>query len=737
MGNDAFQDMAAWYLKSPFVQILGAALLALGAFTLFQPGTHSTVICPASQSRQLILALQILGVLMDACILVLAWRAMQWARTSRQRFLKLGSVLGSAAFCVTVGIFVPTLSLYSASPGSPFAEISHVGSLYCFHVLGQSLVLLTVSSILFALQYPPLASSGIITFVCGVCAAWQKLPLLGTYEQLSKAQVMWGTLVLSIGFVVFAFRNHVRHILFSRSLITFALLAWVIGTISYTAWTPVVLDRHPVNRNVYNARQAADRWKVQDARVSERLPIAVKEYMERHGGRKPPPKFDVWWQYAMDRDSLVIDHFPQIDADINPFFGIKPKKIREEVDKLGAHLGIIMLSIKQGVVTPQPSKEPLDNATLAIINDLVDLLQPFAGHLADMDLPINLLEVPRVLVPKSDGARLQNTDSPSVDDAVSPWEYRHLMGQACPDNSLARAEFHSHNGEICAPCANPQSLGQFLGDVDKSRDMCHQPDMLDLHGFFMSQQPLRPFSDLVPVFSRAKGDQFQDILIPLSRNSHEYRAEADKIFLEKENRLFWRGELSEEATARPRLLVGGHQERLTHLANNASAGDYVTMLLAKDGDTDKFVYEKVPLGEANHALKMDIGISEYATCTSTECEEAKMEFGTKPKDKEGAEQRNSRYVMVMDDDDGPPSDVMKVVRSNGIPFVATIFKVCGHELLVVLRSDADEPIQRNGILIDFSRGCIMSPSTFGSTVSTAHWPISWAWRARGPSMGAT
>lgn len=600
---------------------------------------------------------------------------MQWARTSRQRFLKLGTVLGSAAFCIAVGILAPTLSLYSQTPDSQFAETSHLGSLYYFHVLGQSVVLLTVSSTLFALHHPPLASTGIITFVCGMCATWRKLSLLGTYEQLSKAQVIWGTVALSVGFVIFAFRNHVRHILFSRSFITFALLAWTIGAIIYTALTPMVLERHPVNRIVYNNRQEADRWKVQKARVSERLPIAVKEYLERHDGRKPPTNFDAWWQFAMDRDSQVIDHFPQIDADIKPFWAIKPKKIQEEVARLGSHRGIVMVSIKQGVVAPQPSKEPYDDATVAIIGDLVDLIQPFAQHLADMDLPVNLLDVPRVMVPKSDTARLQTADIPSIEDAVPPWEYRQLIGQACPDNSLARAEFHSHNGEICASCANPQAMGHFLADVVKSWDLCHQPDLFDLHGFFMSQQPLRPFSDLVPVFSRTKADRFQDILIPLSRTPDDYKAEADKVFFDKENRLFWRGALGEETYARPRLLVGGHQERLSHLANNASAEEYVTMLVAKEGDKEKFIYEKVPLNVASNALKMDIGISEYAVCTSTGCDEARTEFGTKPKDIDGTEQRNSRYVMVMDDDAGPPSNLLNIVRSNSIPFVATIFKV--------------------------------------------------------------
>lgn len=671
--NDTFQDIAAWYLKSPLVQNLGAILLALGAFMVFQPGTRSTVICPASQSRRLILALQLLGVVLDACILTLAWRAMQWARTSRQRFLKLGTILASAAFCTAVGILAPTLSLYSS--GSQFAETSHLGPLYYFHVLGQSLVLLTISSTLFALQYPPVSSTGIITFVCGVCAAWRKLALLGTYEQLSKAQVFWGIVMLSNGFVIFAFRNNIRHILFSRSFIAFMILAWMIGTTLYTGLTPVVLDAHPVNRLIYATRQEADRWKVQKARVSERLPIAVKEYMERHDGRKPPPNFDAWWQYAMDRDSQVIDHFPQIDENIQPFLAIKPKKLREEVEKLGNHPGIAVISIKSGIVAPQPSKASHDDATTAIINGLIGLIKPYSQHLADMELPINLMDVPRVLVPKSDGARLQSADIPPVDVAVPPWEYRQLVAQACPGDSLARAEYHSHNGEICVECANPQSMGHFLAYVTQGRDLCHQPDMFDLHGFFMSQQPMRPFSDLVPVFSRIKADQFQDILIPHSGAPDDYKTEADKTFTDKENRLFWRGKLSEESYARPRLLVGGHQERLSHLANNASADDYVTMLLVKDGDKEKYIYEKVPLDVASHALRMDIGFSDYEPCSSAACEQAKSEFGTKPKDSDGSEQTNSRYVMIMDDDAGPPSNVLKAVRSTSIPFVATIFKV--------------------------------------------------------------
>lgn len=619
--------------------------------------------------------MQCVGVLLDATILTLGWRILQWARTSKQRFMQVGTILGSASLVTTAGILAPTLALYTRTSQSQFTETSNLGSLYYFHVLGQSAVLLIVSSALFALQYSPLSSTALITFISGVCATWRKLHLLGTYEQLSKSQVIWGNIVLGIGFFLFMCRNNIRHIFFPRSLLLLATVGLMIGITIHAALESTVLDYHPINQVIYITRLQSDRWRVRDARLSERLPVAATVYMERHEGRKPPPNFDVWWDYAMARDSQIIDHFPQIDSDLKPFWAVKPKKIREEVSKLGEYRGMSIVSIKQGVVAPQPSKETFDDATIAIINDLAELIQPFAKHLPDMDLPVNLLDLPRVLVPLSDSVRVRKQDNPQDETAIPPWEYRQLITQACPGDSRSRSGFYSHNGELCSSCANPQAMDHFLHDVVLGRDICHQPDMFDLHGFFMSQRPVRPFSELVPVFSRSKIDQFRDILIPLSRTQNDYKPPKEKNFTEKASRVFWRGAIGDETVVRPRLLVGGHQERLSHLVNNATAEEHVTMLLVTDGDRTNFKYEHVPLSEADNALKFDTGISQYSTCTNPRCEEAKKEFGIKPTDTDGKELANSRYVLVMDQDDGPPSDFLKVLRSSSIPLVASVFKV--------------------------------------------------------------
>ena len=392
---------------------------------------------------------------------------------------------------------------------------------------------------------------------------------------------------------------------------------------------------------------------------------------------------------------------------------MKPEKIREDILKIGTSRDIGLVSISKGVVTHQPA---LDSANDATMDDLVKLIEPFARHLPDMDLPVNLLDRPRVLVPWSDKNRFQKAamskklnlltsglnkrdeststetgpeDGPA-DDAqnlhdklkdrqlVTPWEHQRQLGQACAPSSPARWGLYANNRDFCSACANPQSNGQFLRDWTQAQDICHQPDMFNLHGFYMANLPLQSFRELVPMFGRAKTDRFSDILIPLSRGDDTYKTDAeDKTFVSKKTRLFWRGEIGTNfGTASLRLLSGGHQERLSHVANNASAADFVTMCLAIPGDKERFRYEKVPLREANSVLKLDAGMSDYSMCDGPGCEAAKVELGFKPHDKGDELKTDSRYVMVMDSDEGPPRDLLQVLRSNSIPFVASVFKVC-------------------------------------------------------------
>jgi hypothetical protein len=60
------------------------------------------------------------------------------------------------------------------------------------------------------------------------------------------------------------------------------------------------------------------------------LRAAVNEYKYRYG-RPPPPRFDLWFQFATDRECKVIHEYDQIVKDLQPFWGIEPKVLRERV----------------------------------------------------------------------------------------------------------------------------------------------------------------------------------------------------------------------------------------------------------------------------------------------------------------------------------------------------------------------------------------------------------------------
>ncbi|KAK2598291.1 hypothetical protein N8I77_011714 [Diaporthe amygdali] len=711
MGNDAFEDIVLWFMNSRITQLTGVSLLSWGAFSLLQPSMQLTAFCPLSENRTTILSLQYVGVFLDAAILILAWRILTSSRTTTKRLRSLSAILVSSSVLIALVVLVPSLISYRLRGYFHFAEMYGVDSLYFFDVFNDAMVFsfLFISFSLFTCQASPLASTGIVTFLCGTQATYRKLSLLGTYEQLSRSSIVLPIYALCFGFAIFIFRNQVR-IIFPRAFISFLLLAAMIGISIYCLLANNVLDRHPLDTLIYQSRTSADRWVVQ-ASTSQSVRVAVDEYRERHAGRSPPPGFDIWFDFAKARGSVVLDHFQQIEEDILPFWGLSPSKIREGITQLGTNRDIGLVSIRKGAVTHQPA---IESSKDAMMDDLVALIQPFAPHLQDMDLPINLLDRPRILATWSDrnrfrkGATVKNLlapgfakreadqASPAEDEAAqesdkdahslqnklkdrqfaTAWEHQRNLGQACPPGALSRSGFYSNNRDFCSKCVSPQAKGQFLADWNVAQDLCHQPDMFNLHGFYMSELPLKPFGELVPMFSRSKTDRFSDILIPLSRGDDTYSTDSkEKPLVNKDARLFWRGDIGTDfGMVPPRLLSGGHQERLSHLANNASASDRVTVCLAMPGDKEKFRYERVPLNELSSALKLDAGISDYSTCLSPECAAAKIEFGFKPEDKEDKEKMNSRYIMVMDSDEGPPQDFLKILRSESVPFVASVFK---------------------------------------------------------------
>ena len=66
------------------------------------------------------------------------------------------------------------------------------------------------------------------------------------------------------------------------------------------------------------------------------LKSAVDEYNRRYG-RPPPPGFDIWVRYAMDRRSKIIHEYDQIMDDLRPFWSIPPRILRERVSHVASN----------------------------------------------------------------------------------------------------------------------------------------------------------------------------------------------------------------------------------------------------------------------------------------------------------------------------------------------------------------------------------------------------------------
>lgn len=661
---DTFEVLAKNFLSSPTPSIAGAGLLSWGFKVVTRPSSSSTVICPASTWGSLVVFWQLVCLVLDAAIITLTWRILQWARSITDRFQSLGIILLQSAAFSSLFVFIQ----YHTSSDYAVAAAQSFNSLDFIHISGQSVVFLFILVALFTTQSTTLAAASILVFVCGAYAAGKKLSLIGTYEQLYKSQVIFGTAALGLGFIILAYRTRMRGL--PRNFISFCITAWVIGSAVYCALVDPA-GKHTIDKVMYSTRTEMNRWLVQDAKVSESLGVAVREYQDRHNRRKPPPNFDVWYEFATARKSPIIDHFKQIDEDLEPFWNLSPEQIKDGIAKLATSNDISIVSIKNGSVT-QPSSTDDPN-----VDDFIQLVQPFAANLPDMELPINLLDRPRVL-PSWTHVTLGHEDTLPDQTPMWSWEHQHQLGQACPPKAPSSAGAYSPTAQFCGSCVRPHTIGQFPTTADLTRDLCHQPDVLNLHGFYINNHPVRPFEELLPVFGRTKTNQYKDILIPLGRD-HDHEPPSDQtVFTDKENRLFYRASVrvsSSSPPPPPTLLRGGHQERLSHLANNASESDRVTVLLSKEGNDELFQYEAVKLRDMNRALRFDVGFGDYSACAVPECDQFKAEFGMKGVDVDGAAKMASRYVMVMDTDDGPPGDMLQVLRSESVPFVASVFKV--------------------------------------------------------------
>jgi hypothetical protein len=384
------------------------------------------------------------------------------------------------------------------------------------------------------------------------------------------------------------------------------------------------------------------------------------------------------------------------------------------------------ITIRNGIATVQENVIPTHRWML---EGVAILINSFARYLPDMDLAFNLNDESRVSVPSLNLATLRELGSMQAaknatgrlwtENRASGWlpiqgnhyaesvfeefSFRNTFvafgSVGCDPSSEARKHpIINDRSHICWKCVAPHSLGQFLANWTQSADICHQPDLAHLHGFYLSPAAFKCSFSLMPVFSQSKPHGFNDILYPSAWNymdksvydpslpsgtpgNDDYKpGYPDVPFPEKENVLFWRGATSEGVSLGNHAWRGMTRQRLVHIASNLtnSAHDRVTILLpdlsVRDG---RLKYQTIRGTEINQlGLNVDIAIVDgIARCGDIglyDCTDQDAEFDlVKPTDF----QSHWQYRYLFDLDGAAFSGrFLPFLQSRSLPFKTALFR---------------------------------------------------------------
>ena len=472
----------------------------------------------------------------------------------------------------------------------------------------------------------------------------------------------------------------------------------------------LVLSKHPIDILMDDAYGQHQVW-VKQASTSKTLGHATDEYRRRYK-RHPPPKFDEWYNYATTRSSVIIDDYDSIYEDLLPFWASDPLTLRTRTREmiLDPWNEVAEVSIRNGKAEIGPSVLPTHRWML---EGVLAMLNNFVQWLPDMDLAFNINDESRVAIPYDileglkcvgeTAGRLHwgkyNEWSPNRADTWRPIDETTFVQSrfedhsfhnnfdtygsiACPPSSPARRTRAWGRRTLCTSCSAPHSLGPFLRNWTLAASPCHQPDLANLHGFYLSPAAFKASHDSLPVFSQSKADGYADILYPspwnyMDKVKYEPSTSPDNThpdvpFAEKENTLFWRGATSEGVSAEG-TWKGMARQRLVHLANNNTAP--VAVLLPRPSNPSRYSYRHLtPIHLRQQlGLTMDVAIvDKIARCGGQDCPDQEAEFGlVGPTDF----QDHWRYRYLMDlDGAGFSGRFLPFLMSRSLPFKAALFR---------------------------------------------------------------
>lgn len=465
---------------------------------------------------------------------------------------------------------------------------------------------------------------------------------------------------------------------------------------------------HPIDLLMWEANAKHEAYINQTA-SSKSLDEAVRNYRSRYS-RHPPPGFDHWYKYATDRASLVIDDFDSIDRDLLPFYALSPEDIRERTWRMIANPwnDASGISIRDGKAAISPNAMPTHRWML---DGMVDLIEHFAEWLPDMDLAFNMNDECRVAVSYDDiepmrqigrdfgdiGKPVENLFTPHRGGEWKPFSeeplnetpldhrsfqrtFRDFGSVGCPPNSPARTERHWDVSTTCTSCMSPHSVGAFLSNWTVAADVCHQPDLADLHGFYLSPAAFKGAHELFPIFSQSKAHGFNDILYPSAWNYMDKVAYdpndefPDPPFTNKSSTLFWRGATSEGVSPGHGQWRGMTRQRFVHLTSPSTIPHNAPQPLLISRGAHKHSYTTLPVTDLAAHLNTSVNIVDTIhRCGGPDCPNQFDEYSPLFTPTDFQSHWSNKYLLDLDGA-GFSGRFLPFLASRSLPLKAALFR---------------------------------------------------------------
>ncbi|UZJ55675.1 hypothetical protein CBS101457_004995 [Exobasidium rhododendri] len=405
----------------------------------------------------------------------------------------------------------------------------------------------------------------------------------------------------------------------------------------------------------FNAKQARQSKTVQQARLA---------YQKRYG-RKPPLRFDVWADFALQHKSPIIDDFDQVEVDMRPFRKAKLSRAAwqsrigaAKASEPGEMLGL-MSFVDGDVVALGPLVGTMSASTLE------SLLAPIAPLLPDMSILFNWFAEPRILAPIKKVGEPRNV---SFEDFTGR-STMEALELSCPNENLCK---NAEGGEKNVPV---------------TRDLCSYirkygaEDVEQQHGFFRGPDQFHPTRSLIPLFSRAKMSVFNDILAPNVCYGHgDYRmwTENDTIpFTDKTKDIYWRGSMTGITQKRTDWMYGHRHQAVRYMQ---SLREFVTGQAEGEGPSSfASFFQQAPWTKEMERAAARLPASAWnvaftgTICGNDKglCDQIKKELSTRPRDKFG---HAYEHQFVLDIDGQSMScRLYSLLESNSVVFKQTLW----------------------------------------------------------------